>query len=287
MNNANMKLAIVVSFSLGGALGYLIAKKTLKEHYDALSQEEIDDVKSYFLKKYGEINGLTDTDTYRKVASKYSKPNLHDLATSGIEADDEELEEEDQEVDEEEKAAEEMEAKSNELAAEADPNKEPYLIDYQSFCKPSDVYDKVSLYYYRFDDVVCDVNDKVVEEPEDTLGWEYITELGRRTTAFIRNEKLKIDYEIHSFSKSYNEEVKVKLETDTERKYRRMARQKKAVDDIGSEYMEEDEESVPVQKPRSASTGRHISPTKKFNGNHKVSTKDLLEDEESDDDEEE
>lgn len=240
-------IALLVAFGLGGAAGYLVTKKVMEEQ----TQEDIEDVKEYYRLKYEKqpVNLKRDKEEYKKVAEKYAKPSIHSLVKHGPDAEEVEEDEDDSpyyDTEEEEDAAaleyeltlEAQEARNDEL--NADGERDPYLIDYATFGRPSEEFDKVDLYYYRFDDTVCDSKDKVIENPEDTLGWDYLNALSINTTVFVRNEKIKTDYEIHGLSKSYSEEVTTRLETDKERDFRRLARQKKAFDDIADEYSRED-----------------------------------------------
>ena len=249
----NTKLTVLLSFGLGGLVGYFVAAKLLEKKYSELAQEEIDNVKDYFYKKYEPdvVGENDDEEKYRKVVTSYTKPSLHDLATmhANEEKVDEELDEdedEDEELDELGLMAQEQ---LSTLFSEKEEKVEPYLIDFQTFSEKSELFDKVTLFYYRFDDVICDNNDVVIEEPEEILGWDFHTALTRKTTVFVRNTKLNIDYELNSLSKSYSDEVKAKLETDSERKYRRLARQKKALDDANPEEIDE-EMPEPIKKKR-------------------------------------
>ena len=255
--NTYPKAAILLflAFTAGGAAGFFAAKKLLEQHYMELSQLEIDDVKEYYRKKYEgkePVSITADTiEEYRKIATRYTKPDLHELAKANkdeeTEEDDEtdetdELEEEEyDDLDEEEMALAGIETTDN-----LDPTKEPYLITYDEYVAPTDIFEKVELFYYRFDDVICTADDLVVPEPEDQLGWEWHTALETKTSAFVRNENLAVDFEIHSFSKSYGEEVAARIETDKEKKYRRLARKKEAMDSA-KEYEDEDR---PVSKKK-------------------------------------
>jgi len=264
--NTYPKAAILLflAFTAGGAAGFFAAKKLLEQHYMELSQLEIDDVKAYYRKKYeGKEPASVTADTteeYRKIAMRYTKPDLHELAKANkdedeeIEEDDEidELEEEEyDDLDEEEMALAGIETTDN-----LDPTKEPYLITYDEYIAPTDIFEKVELFYYRFDDVICTSDDLVVPEPEDQLGWEWMKILETKTTAFVRNEGMATDFEIHSFSKSYKEEVAARLETDKEKKYRRMARKKEAMDSSSDEFIEHETLAKKEEEKKKAAAAR-------------------------------
>ena len=267
MNNPKATLPILLAFGLGGFLGYIITKKLLVEKYAEDAQAEIDEMKNYYKEKYDGASA--------KEARLPIKPDLHTLATKQVyefEGQDEEVtdakyyesdEEEAQAILDEDLSLETQEELNEDLTSQykSEP-KEPYLIDYAEWAKPSEVFDKVDLYYYRGDDVVCDTQDNIIHDPEDILGYAWMNEMQKKTTVFVRNEKISIDYEIHSLPLLYSDEVTARLETDKEKKYRRIARQKKAMDDIATEHIEdrdEDGEYVvkrPVKAKKTATTRR-------------------------------
>ena len=238
--NTYFKSAVLglLVFGAGGAAGFFVAKNLLEKHYQELAQEEIDDVKAYFKNKYEPGKELStaeekeekeeseDNNNYRKIVNKYQKPDLHELVSAHEE--DEEDEDEENEDDEDEEDPEMRES--------------PYLLSYEEYTKPIKPYENVELYYYRFDDVVCNGNDVILTEPEDILGWDWMKELETKTTAFVRNERFGSDYEIHLLNQSYVTEVGSKLETDKEKHYRRIARTKKVMDDSSDEYMESEKQ---------------------------------------------
>ena len=270
----------------------------MAEKYAEEAQIEIDSIKEYWREKN---EGDKDNSKNYPHSKSLQKPDLHTLvkpySTSVLEQFDEEAnvryfdseEEEAQAQMDEDLALEAQEEFNEEMQAEADPDVDPYLISYAEFCKKSDVYDKVDLYYYRLDDILCDTKDTIMQNPEDVLGWDWMKEMQKMTTAFVRNEKLKIDYEIYPITGAFSDEVTSRLETDKERKYRRIARQKKAMDDIATEHIEDrDEEGEYViarpQKAKAKSTARRSSSSIDYSSVKKIKS---IEDAEELDDEEE
>lgn len=251
MNNPKTVLPLVLAFGLGGFFGYIITKKLLAEKYEEEKQNEIYDLKAYYHDKYAVVSN----DEQGTPVIKYSKPDLHTLAIKETDAklfksDEEEAQ---AQMDEDLSLAAQEELNEDLTDLYKDPQ-EPYLIDYAEWARPSDVFDKVDLYYYRADDILCDTKDSIIKDPEEILGWDWLNEMQKETTLFIRNEKLAIDYEVHSLGLAYSDEVSSRLETDRERKYRRTARAKKAMDDIATEHLEdldEDGEYV-IKRPTKA-----------------------------------
>lgn len=275
---SNKLLVIALAFMAGGGVGFLVARRLLEEHYQELAEEEIQDVISHFREKYED----EEKEEHRKLVNRYDsdKPSPEELVRREaryeefeedlLEAEDEDYDEEDylEEADlsldfegspdglgdEDEDYAEGDYLVDEDISEEVEPDSdEPYLITYEEFLEEEPNREKIDLYYYRFDQIVCDVNDIIVEHPEDILGVAWLDELKRRTTAFVRDDINDIDYEVHSLSKSYNDDVATRMETDKEKKMRRTARQKQAMDDfnlsINSVEFEEEKPRKPKTKP--------------------------------------
>lgn len=263
MNNQKTLLPLAIAFGLGGLLGYIITKKLLAEKYEEDMQIEVKNIRSYYRNKYEDnskiLNRNITKPDLRTLVTPYTT-SIDDIDTVDSKYFKTDEEEAQAEMDEDLTLAEQEEA-NEDLQNETDQNGEPFLINYAEFCKPNDVYDKVDLYYYRADDILCDGKDIIIHDPEDILGWDWLNEMQKQTTIFVRNPKLAIDYEIHTLGLSFSDEVTSRLETDKERKYRRIARQKKAMDDIATEHMEdryEDGDYVikrPVKAKSKAKTG--------------------------------
>jgi hypothetical protein len=258
-------LIIGLAFVAGGGAGFFIAKKLLEEHYQELAEEEIMDVRAYFTKKYANEIEVEEKEENRKLVERYAKPSPEDLIgkvqsvkttedgviiegnidpeffdeVEYVEYDDDDLEDEEH-------------PEYLEEDDEPEPRDEPYLIDYTVFMQDNG-YEKIDLYYYRFDSIMCTENDEILHSPYDILGWDWEEAVERKSTVFVRSETIETDYEIHALSKSYNEEVSIRLETDKEKNYRRLARTKEAMDARSMEYEEEKPrkpKTTPYKRPK-------------------------------------
>jgi len=130
--------------------------------------------------------------------SEQAKKNYHLVGIKNDEPDEEE--EEDPVTDAAGKTEEEMDLTQVDRTS-------PYIIDDQEFTNEFDHHDKISLYYYREDDVLCDEHEEVINDIEEKVGYDAIAALDMQTTVWVRNEPLCIDYEIISINKSYAELV--------------------------------------------------------------------------------
>jgi hypothetical protein len=248
MDSGKWGIIALLAFAGGCVTGYFVAKNRLEEDY----QSEVQEYRERFLEKYGEDDeerddeerdvqkSSLDTDPmgepYKKLVTRYDKPDLSQLAHSQEprewpEGDDEEPEEElDAETEaliREQEIAEEAERAERMAAVDRD---EPYVIDQYQFENENDHYDKIDIFYYRFDSTVCDEKDVIIDDAEDILGWDFYKTLERKTLAYVRNEKLHSDFMIHSLSKSYAEDVSGWTGTDKEKEFWRVARKKEALD---------------------------------------------------------
>jgi len=227
-----IKLAI---FAIGAATGFFAAKKIYEEYYAAIAQEEIDSVKEAFEHRqdirlrtpYSEDNGMSDEEYEEKnitgeecSASVNERTNRNALTRSSLdgnlneqakrnynlvgakheEPDENEVVEEGPLTDAAGKTEQEMDLTQVDRTL-------PYIIDDREFTEEFDHHDKISLYYYRVDDVLCDEHEEVIEDVEDKVGYDALAQLDTQTTVWVRNEPLCIDYEIISINKSFAEAV--------------------------------------------------------------------------------
>lgn len=271
MNSYKTLLPVSVGMLAFGALiGYFSSKKILEEKYKRIAQEEIDSVKAYYHK----------FEERKTIVNKFFKPDLHTFRENKPE--DAKLydteEEEDQAKMDDELSLSKQEEANEEICDFGNP-KDPYLISYEEWAEQSDIIDKVDLYYYKGDDILCDAKDSIIDDPEELLGSEWTKLLKDKATAFIRNEKLLIDYEIYSISALYSDEVSSRIETDRERKYRRTARAKKAMDnaardresaedmDDGDKYTRPEKSKKPVRQNYDYSKIRNIEEAEELEDN--------------------
>lgn len=172
-------LVAVLSLAAGGTIGFMTANKLLKEKYEQLAQEEIESVKAVFLKN---------------------------KADSFKEADD--------------KPTEEERTRYAEISAELGytQEKKPAQLQLPRIITPDefgemDAYDEISLTYYT-DGTVADDNDRAMsdDEIEETIGKDSLTHFGEyeADSVFVRNDRLKADYEILTDQRTYADVLREK-----------------------------------------------------------------------------
>lgn len=209
-------------FLAGVATGVIVAKKVYEKYYDDLAQEEIASVKEALAKPlplpsnlqgisnedyertYGETRPTNDNSLARPARvsrNPYEAAKTHyNLSSATLSSVPDEDYPEETDVG----AGEEREVPETE---EFEVPIYPYVITSDQFLEDSDKYDKVSLYYYSLDDVLCDEQEEVIDDIDDTVGYDALAILDMQTSVWVRNERLHIDYEILSVKQTYAEAV--------------------------------------------------------------------------------
>lgn len=84
----------------------------------------------------------------------------------------------------------------------------PYVINPTEY-DDNDEYETATLYYYA-DGVLVDDNDVPVEDADDIVGLESLTHFGEyeEDSVFVRNDRLRCDYEILLDTRNYADETR-------------------------------------------------------------------------------
>ena len=173
----NSKVCATIAFVAGAAVGALATYKVVKTKYERIAQEEIDSVKAVFGRR-------VETQQPEEV----EEPSVEDckevIAECGYSAEPTIK-----------KGCEDVDL--------------PYVIspdEYGDF----DNYDLVSLTYYS-DGILTDSADEPIldEDLDDFVGRDFANHFGEYEddSVFIRNDRLKIDYEILRDLRTYEDVV--------------------------------------------------------------------------------
>ena len=84
----------------------------------------------------------------------------------------------------------------------------PYVISPDEFGEFED-YERISLSYYA-DQILADEDDEKVEDVDNVVGLESLTHFGEfeDDSVFVRNDRLKCDYEILLDQRTYSDVIK-------------------------------------------------------------------------------
>lgn len=202
----NSAVQISSAFILGIVAGALITNKVLKTEYERIAQEEIDSVKEVFCVKKEPTkdanDGAIDPKAAEAAIRARNKPNIesciklihregytdysHNDAESAPSVSDKEL---------------------NDEGNDDSVAPKPYVISPDDFGE-EDGYDQFSLTLYA-DGIVTDDDDRAMTDTdvELSIGHDALTHFGEYEddSVFVRNDKLKCDYEILRDERNYSD----------------------------------------------------------------------------------
>ena len=202
----NNKITSFMMFIFGAAVGSVVTWQYVKKKYEQIAQEEIDSVKETFsrnakLELKSKDNETEENNNTRTIVEKAKdKPSVVEYAAKlrkqgYTNYSNTDSLSEDSNVSEEE-------------ADENMINDKPYVISPDEFGEFYD-YETISLIYYA-DQVLADEDDELVEDIEETVGFESLNAFGEYEddSVFVRNDRLKCDYEILLDQRKYSDVIK-------------------------------------------------------------------------------
>lgn len=194
-----MSKTCFVMFVVGAAAGSAATWLYAKKYYERIAQEEIDSVKAVFSERKPDTvvkNNNVQEENQRKADIAKLKPDLVNYAAK--------LQEEGYTnyTKHSEKTIEEKDVPM--------PNK-PYIISPEEFGESGN-YTQISLTYYS-DGVLADDEDEIIEDIDDTVGKDFADHFGdyEDDSVFVRNDRLRCDYEILKDNRSYHDVVGIGL----------------------------------------------------------------------------
>lgn len=180
-----MLLKTGLAFMLGAAVGAAFSAYYLNDYYAKREEESVESVKESLEKRYEERSAKKHPETDDK--KTFVEP---------------EFETNEEYVDAMEYAK--IIAKNRYKAKESDREK-PYVISPEDFGE-MEGYTKISL-FYTADHILLDENYDRLERPRTTVGLESLEHFGEYEddSVYVRNDRLKTDYEILADLRTYDE----------------------------------------------------------------------------------
>lgn len=182
------KVTGLIMFVLGATTGSVVTWQFAKRKYEQIAEEEINSVKEVFSKR--------DSDGADVEITVESQPSVEASLKKFEEKPD---------------ISTYAEILKNEAyvpeGTEMAENK-PYVISPDEFGENED-YDTISLTYYADQVLVDDGGDKI-QDVDDVVGMESLTHFGEYEddSVFVRNDRLRCDYEILMDERTYSEAQK-------------------------------------------------------------------------------
>lgn len=187
----------VLIFGLGVVLGAIASATYVKDRYRKECDEEIASVKKYYKEKFANMESDANTveepvetttndicDNSNKFESDNAVVHVDKVSYNNIVND--------------------LGYSNNEKEVEEVAKKEPYIITPEEF--DSIGYDTVSLTYYS-DKILTNEKDEPIDDIDDLIGEDSLEHFGQYEddSVFVRNDKLKTDFEILLDERRYYE----------------------------------------------------------------------------------
>lgn len=175
-------LSKVVIFSVGATIGSAVTWAIAKAKFEHLAVEEIEAVREYYRQKAETMPAVRSVNQDTKNDTSILEQYRENIRNSGYES-----------------AATDKE-EGKEISMEKD---KPYVISPDDFDEMDD-YETETLMYYE-DDVLTDDSGNIINDVEKLIGKDSLSHFGEYEddSVFVRNDKLKTDYEILADGRNY------------------------------------------------------------------------------------
>lgn len=189
----------ILIFVTGAAIGSLVSWKVLSDQYEKLVQEEVNSVKQ-LLKKNGNQESTVvegsdyDDDLYTNATLESEKPSIEEYAKTVQKLNYADFSKKDK-----------PEKKIAKQKDNTDNGNDIQIITADEFGELDD-YDEETLYFYEEDETLIDVYDEIIPDEANTVGTDYMNHFDDiEEVVFVRNNRLKRDYEIILNHSSFTE----------------------------------------------------------------------------------
>ena len=189
----NNKLMCVLAFSLGAAAGAAVSWKVIKTKYEQITRDEIESVKEYYRSRENDTVDSEET----------------------VECEDDD---EDDAGESNELLGEYKDIALGYMAEQKETNemKKPYVIPPEEYGEDYD-YETETLLYYT-DGVLADTDDNIISDVNGIVGYDSLNHFGEYEddSVYVRNDRLKIDYEILRYEQTFDEVTRYNSYLDDE-----------------------------------------------------------------------
>lgn len=229
----------ILVFGAGAALGAVVTRKLLREKYDQIIEDEVNEVVNYYKDKLRRVEDAAAEE----VKNISNEPCTDEVKCDDAVEEDEEEGEARENVEEQklqykklvtnysaafnqqnkpkfepDPAEEEYPEEDEEIEAELDSfdkarvrNDDPYIITIDDYNTTNSHYDKITVTYYSEDDVLADENEEIISDPNSIIGEDALLNFGEGSDdadiVYVRNEKIAVDYEVIRVYKSYSRDI--------------------------------------------------------------------------------
>ena len=204
-------IAMFIVFAIGVGTGFLIAKRLLEDKYAQIAEDEIESVKETFSRRKKKNDSPKENQRMSYEDPRpVINPSPYSAIVRGINSSKSEEAKKNFQIvpsDKEENCEDGEESDKDDSDEDRDPT-EPYLITEDEYMNDNPNFDKSSLYFYSYDEVLCGDDEQPLDDIPNTVGTEFYREFENgETIVWIRNESLGQDFEICIVYGSYAQAV--------------------------------------------------------------------------------
>lgn len=200
----NKTLTYAATFLLGAAAGAAGSWYILKTKYAQIAQDEIDSVKEVFSKKMAE----------RNTQLKENHPITEEQSADEPKEESQRLKIYSNLVEKQDYTSYSSDMKNPEVEKQEETETvlepRPYVIPPEEFGEFHE-YEQIELTFFR-DQILVDDQFELLEDVDNVVGFESLSHFGEYEddSVFVRNDRLKCDYEILLDGRTYSEARKEK-----------------------------------------------------------------------------
>lgn len=197
------KFINVLVFAAGAAIGSAVTWKVVKTKYERIAQEEIESVKEAYAdmianlqEQVDDYSTMDEAEEWNDHASKIDWSELEDIEDDCDAEPDDDLNDYARLVEQ---------YNNNEKGGAENMAKEPYVISPYDFGE-LDGYSQVELTYYA-DGTLEDEDYNIVTDADELIGRDSLYTFGEYEddAVFVRNERLRADFQILKDYRTYEE----------------------------------------------------------------------------------
>lgn len=190
----NKAIGMAAAFIFGAAAGAAGAWYFCKTKYERIAQEEIESVKTVFSEKAKFDTSKAPVDHQDESEKEHvfttsdltKNKEFHNMYGYMTKTDNEDVPKAQNDI----------------------PEPRPFIITPSEYGDQDD-YELVALNYYRDHILVADVDNEIIEDVDDIIGFESLNHFGENEedpdVIFVRNDKHMCDFEVHRDPRSYEE----------------------------------------------------------------------------------
>lgn len=214
MSQAKIAAIFLTGVAVGGAGTYWAVTSHTKQKYERLLEEEVGQVKDHYRIIHKKDSYASPDDLLAERKEKEAALEEYKMNVSAYEIETE------RKVTGPATNHSELESRSvfdySQLGKTEDKTvvdqSSAYAVTYEEFDGENEEYTKTTLTYFKGDDTVADEVDDIIQDVEATLGSEGLTSFGKLDpdnpdVAYIRNDRLRTDYEVILEERSFREVV--------------------------------------------------------------------------------